>query len=69
MFDIPTNLGPIPDAATLNAAFDAGLRVLFIVWLTMAGAACLALLPVALRSDGHERIEIADEAIDLRDAA
>ena len=33
MFDIPTTLGPIPGAATPNAAFDAGLRPFLQLWL------------------------------------
>jgi hypothetical protein len=69
MFDIPINLNPIPDAATLDAVFGPGLRVLFMVWLAIAGAACLALLPIALRSGEPKRIEIADTASELRDAA
>lgn len=69
MFDIPTNLGSIPDAATLNAAFDAGLLSLE-PWLWFAGVVCLVLVALALLADEEpERVEDAPESGALREAA
>jgi hypothetical protein len=69
MFDIPTDLGLIPDAAMLGAAFDAGVRSLE-PWLWLAGVACLVLFALALlRDEEPERVEDAPESGAVREAA
>jgi hypothetical protein len=70
MFDIPTDLGLIPDAAMLNAAFDAGVRLSLEPWLWLAGVACLVLFALTLLGDEEpERVADAPESGAYREAA
>ena len=68
MFDLPT-LGAIPNPASFSAAFAADTQFAVAAWLGVAVAIYTVLLAVSLRRSKRERVQIAHEAVQLREAA
>lgn len=69
MYHFPIDSSPIPDPASLSAAFMSDVTFGFAAWLAVAALAYLALLPLALRRHEVASIEAISGDSALREAA
>ena len=69
MYQIPIGSIPIPDPASLSAAFMSDVTFCFAAWLAVAAVAYLAVLPLALRRREVASIETTSGNSALREAA